>query len=1315
MEALGGDGEIPQTAHVRWRIGSFVANTHDNEETTLLSNIRGELFPGQTLAILGPSGAGKTTFLSLLAGRIRTGRMGGEIFVNGVSVLPQRMRALSSFVEQEDHLTGCLTVQQELTFAADLRVPSPVLTGDGGRGQTDTGGIAYLSEKEHRQVEVERVKRELALSHISSRPIGDIFRRGISGGEKRRVSIAKELVAERPLLFLDEPTSGLDSFTALQVCKSICDLTRKRQVTSCLTIHQPSQEVFELFDRVLFLSGGKAAFFGPPEFVVPFFSHLGSQIPSNTNVGDFVLSLIHRDFHTADNVDLLLQKAQGQLRKLQRHPKGGGWSGGGPAWNSILGVEGGEENGERQGKGASKLSLPRPHAPARASTVGGPAPSSVSSSAFRPSEANRRVEGVSGPEAAAGGGVVSDGLLQVPEVPAEEDEGEGEPGDALSASLTAAEVRSNANVSVRSGSHTRRFRRSSTHTEDDQTEGDFQGEETDLGEMEGDDSLTLGRSASVPARLYDLKISLSAADVLALAATSERSRRLLPKRRKFARLWTEQVSIQVRRTSLIFYRDPVALLVRFFLEVLVKTMMAYEWVGTGARRDVESLGDLRGAMMFSFVVSGFVSLMALPQMTEERRTFVAEQRATLYHPSSYLVSTLVVRLPLLALVCLPNALIEYWAWKLDPVFCFFNFAFFSVLHMCVSFVTEALTLSIAFSTESNTLGWALGVYAQALLLLWSGGFIRVVSMPFLFKLLSLLSVHKWALEGSLLTFLPGKCYELEERGEGLCPEIVTGRTVDGETVLNRVFHAGKFPFASSQSAALLAFLCLFILQLSIFSGAIKRLLRGLSELPPKGPHASDKAHREIPPSPAPSSEGSPAVEVQASGVAGALGGMETDGQRRQGGAGGFMGTLRGGVDGQTKREHAGLPSSLRESLDVPLKAFTSLFQCPGMSSQPGIELSEVTSVAAAEDGTTRLASSACSRSPSESSTRRDAERDYRGGPATDFSASKFIEMEEGGYDDRLDERNSRGRERERGNVAFQKSSAVRNPLHFSSSSSLSSSTTALFVSPGRSVSESFSDSVPFSHRQLRHQQRLLQTDDDKICRETAQREKPREMMSRQRGGLTAASSETDGARWKWRWPFAFDIGLACSSAASRFVPPPSSSSSDSPPFTTRPQRVSRRQRDLPCETANATELPSVARVIRCPGRPRGVQVPSSVERKGRRCTGVGREECTGAGGGRECSETAGRREGSSDCVHTQPLPPTRHEASSRPSLSLRDPHWAENGIGGMGGLVKGESGTKTSCPGHLPALGIDLERGGQPGEPSEGLDRGIALEERLLP
>ncbi|OAQ30844.1 P-loop containing nucleoside triphosphate hydrolase protein [Linnemannia elongata AG-77] len=250
-------------------------------QRAILSNVDVKATPGRVLAIMGPSGSGKTTLLDLLADRQarNIGKIQGDILLNDVPVKQYGSirKRLVGYVTQEDDFIETLTVLETLTFAAKMRLPRAMSTKD-------------------KLARVDAVMEELNLTHIKNTKVGGAVIRGISGGEKRRVTIGIELLSSPSVLLLDEPTSGLSSTDALNVANAIKELARKGR-TVILTVHQPRSDIYELFDDLLLLSKGKVVYFGKAQDAAAYFEAHGHEVPIGWNVADYFLDLItlHED------------------------------------------------------------------------------------------------------------------------------------------------------------------------------------------------------------------------------------------------------------------------------------------------------------------------------------------------------------------------------------------------------------------------------------------------------------------------------------------------------------------------------------------------------------------------------------------------------------------------------------------------------------------------------------------------------------------------------------------------------------------------------------------------------------------------------------------------------------------------------------------------------------------------------------------------------------------------------------------------------------------------------------------------------------
>lgn len=240
----------------------------------ILSDIQGISLPGQLMAIMGASGAGKTTFLDILARKNKRGVVEGNFYVNGEKVLDDEYRSVIGFVDQDDTMLSTLTVHETILTSALLRLPRDM----------------SISMKEQRVYEVER---QLGIHHIKDQLIGseEGSGRGISGGEKRRVGIACELVTSPSILFLDEPTSGLDAFNAFNVVECLVTLAKDYNRTVIFTIHQPRSNIVALFDHLVLLAKGRTVYSGPFSSCQHYFDRVGYPCPSGFNIADYLVDL----------------------------------------------------------------------------------------------------------------------------------------------------------------------------------------------------------------------------------------------------------------------------------------------------------------------------------------------------------------------------------------------------------------------------------------------------------------------------------------------------------------------------------------------------------------------------------------------------------------------------------------------------------------------------------------------------------------------------------------------------------------------------------------------------------------------------------------------------------------------------------------------------------------------------------------------------------------------------------------------------------------------------------------------------------------
>ncbi|KAI6970506.1 hypothetical protein KC332_g13226 [Hortaea werneckii] len=261
---------------------------------SILSGISGSVHPGELLAIMGASGAGKTSFLDILARKKKRGAVLGDFWLNGEKVSDDDFRSVIGFVDQDDTMLPTLTVHETILDSALLRLPKDM-------------SIASKTQK------AEDVERQLGIYHIRHQVIGseEGNGRGISGGEKRRVGIACELVTSPSILFLDEPTSGLDAYNAFNVVECLVTLVKTYNRTVVFTIHQPRSNIVALFDQLILLAQGRTVYSGPFDKCQSYFDSIGYACPPGFNIADYLVDLTMHAGTPHEPVDHLVQEAAG--------------------------------------------------------------------------------------------------------------------------------------------------------------------------------------------------------------------------------------------------------------------------------------------------------------------------------------------------------------------------------------------------------------------------------------------------------------------------------------------------------------------------------------------------------------------------------------------------------------------------------------------------------------------------------------------------------------------------------------------------------------------------------------------------------------------------------------------------------------------------------------------------------------------------------------------------------------------------------------------------------------------------------------------
>lgn len=265
------------------------------DPVTVVSKVSGVIGRGTFTTILGPSGSGKTTFLNFLSNRLyylKGLKYTGQVFINGRKRETLDYNSIAGYVMQEDVLLDNLKVRETLEFSASFKMTP-----------------------EQVKLRVDEVIVQLSLKSCEHSNIGGFMKKGISGGEKKRVSIGVELLTDPSILFLDEPTTGLDSFNSETLIELLSKLSKKG-VTVIATIHQPNSYIFALFDRMILFGGGDIIYHGGAEDSIEYFKGIGFECPAFSNPAEYLLELITMG---DDNYEENIQKLKDAIERPDFH------------------------------------------------------------------------------------------------------------------------------------------------------------------------------------------------------------------------------------------------------------------------------------------------------------------------------------------------------------------------------------------------------------------------------------------------------------------------------------------------------------------------------------------------------------------------------------------------------------------------------------------------------------------------------------------------------------------------------------------------------------------------------------------------------------------------------------------------------------------------------------------------------------------------------------------------------------------------------------------------------------------------------------
>ncbi|GMH14252.1 hypothetical protein Nepgr_016093 [Nepenthes gracilis] len=308
----------------KWRVSYFVDMPPEmkgegvtEDRLQLLREVTGAFRPGVLTALMGVSGAGKTTLMDVLAGRKTGGYIEGDIRISGYPKKQETFARISGYCEQNDIHSPQVTVRESLIYSAFLRLPNEVT-------------------KEEKMLFVDEVMDLVELDNIRDAMVGLPGVTGLSTEQRKRLTIAVELVANPSIIFMDEPTSGLDARAAAIVMRTVRNTVDTGRTVVC-TIHQPSIDIFEAFDELLLLKrGGQAIYYGPlgrnSHKVIEYFEEIPGvpEIKEKYNPATWMLEVssvaaearLGIDFAEHYKSSLLYQRNKELVQRLSEPPMG---------------------------------------------------------------------------------------------------------------------------------------------------------------------------------------------------------------------------------------------------------------------------------------------------------------------------------------------------------------------------------------------------------------------------------------------------------------------------------------------------------------------------------------------------------------------------------------------------------------------------------------------------------------------------------------------------------------------------------------------------------------------------------------------------------------------------------------------------------------------------------------------------------------------------------------------------------------------------------------------------------------------------------
>ncbi|CAL5090732.1 unnamed protein product [Urochloa decumbens] len=288
-------------------VSSMLGFNRHHAKIRILNGVSGVVKPSRLTLLLGPPGCGKTTLLKALAGKLSANlEVAGQIEYNGVKLLDFVPEKTAAYIDQYDLHVPEMTVREIIDFSARFQgvgsraeIMKEVIRKEKEAGITpdpdvDTYMKAISVEGLERSMQTDYIMKIMGLDICADIMVGDAMRRGISGGEKKRLTTGEMIVGPSKALFMDEISTGLDSSTTFQIVSCLQQLAHISESTILVSLLQPAPETYELFDDIILMAEGKIVYHGSKSCIMSFFESYGFKCPERKGAADFLQEVLSR-------------------------------------------------------------------------------------------------------------------------------------------------------------------------------------------------------------------------------------------------------------------------------------------------------------------------------------------------------------------------------------------------------------------------------------------------------------------------------------------------------------------------------------------------------------------------------------------------------------------------------------------------------------------------------------------------------------------------------------------------------------------------------------------------------------------------------------------------------------------------------------------------------------------------------------------------------------------------------------------------------------------------------------------------------------